>query len=205
MNFENLNHLAPAVVQVRGAVEKAGGSKKKKGDRALLKKGNDSEMLPAFEEDESFEEYAQSLFDATGCESLEGAVALLNSSAFALGSSRQSKDATITAFNMIGNLLRSLEPKDPVEGMLCSQAIVCQMKAFDYLARINAEDSTNVVKTYNNAASKLLARAQSAIQTLANYRRGGNQKMIVEHVNISPGAQAAIGTFECNSIKNQGG
>ena len=203
--FETKEVSVNQLEEVSTKIVERGRKAKCKKDRALIKNKGDFDHDIAMEKDESWESYLNSLIESTGCPSVEGAVAILNSSAFALCSSKEGAKHWTSTFNMIGNFIKSFEPKDPVEGMLCAQAVVCQIKAFEYMGKASSDTSTQVTKCYTNAASKLLARSQSAIQTLANYRRGGSQKMIVEHINVSPGAQAAIGTFEYNANKKEEG
>jgi hypothetical protein len=44
-------------------------------------------------------------------------------------------------------------------------------------------------------ATKFLRTFAVQMETLARVRRGGKQKVIVEHVHVYPGGKAAVGTF----------
>src|SRR4051794_3436658 len=46
-----------------------------------------------------------------------------------------------------------------------------------------------------NMATKFLRTFAVQMETLARVRRGGKQKVIVEHVHVYPGGKAAVGTF----------
>ena len=46
-----------------------------------------------------------------------------------------------------------------------------------------------------NIATKFLRTFAVQMETLARVRRGGKQKVTVEHVHVYPGGKAAVGTF----------
>ena len=46
-----------------------------------------------------------------------------------------------------------------------------------------------------NMATKFLRTFAVQMETLARVRRGGKQKVNVEHVHVYPGGKAAVGTF----------
>src|SRR5688572_24791804 len=47
---------------------------------------------------------------------------------------------------------------------------------------------------YGNLATKLLRTYTAQAEALAKVRRGGEQKVIVEHVHVHDGGQAIVGT-----------
>lgn len=137
------------------------------------------------------------IFEATGCLESQNGYSLLLSMAEALFTQKPPIEEQVSKLNKLGLLLREFAPKDAIEGSLCAQAIVCQEKAMQFIRRASYQDRREWAATHHNAASKLLARSQNALQMLISYRRGG-QKVTVEHVHMAPGSQAAFGHFEAH-------
>jgi len=46
------------------------------------------------------------------------------------------------------------------------------------------------------SAIKLLRLHNETIEALSRYRRGGEQKVVVQHVNVNNGGQAIVGNVE---------
>lgn len=135
--------------------------------------------------------------ESTGFSDTQISGHLLVNIAKAMCKADASVDDSIVMMNRVGHYMKQFRPKDAIEGTLCAQIIVCQERGLELLQKACAQTkSPEWARTYHNASSKLFARAQAAIQTLVSYRRGGQQKVVVEHVNIAPGGQAAFGTFQ---------
>lgn len=100
----------------------------------------------------------------------------------------------------IQQVLLELNPTDPFEGMIVSQMIVLNHQAMDYMARaLHAEYAKNQDRYINNA-TKLMRLWNEKLESLNKHRRKGEQRVVVQHVNVNDGGQAIVG----GSI-NQGG
>ena len=98
--------------------------------------------------------------------------------------------------NEVCQSMQAMNPQDAMEGYLCEQIVVCQKKGMEAIKIASREKKfPELMHPLYKVGIKLLARSQSAIQTLNSYRRGGQQKMIVEHINVLPGAKAVVGQF----------
>ncbi len=90
--------------------------------------------------------------------------------------------------------LKNLSPQDSMEGMLCSQIIALNAQGMRYLAR--AENDNNLlchVESAINIAVKLLRLKNETIEKLIQYRRKGEQKVVVQHINVNDQSKAIIG------------
>jgi len=58
---------------------------------------------------------------------------------------------------------------------------------------------------YGNLAIKLLRLHNETIETLGRYRRGGEQKVTVQHVNVNEGGKAIIGNVSGVGETNKNG
>lgn len=100
------------------------------------------------------------------------------------------------ALEVTGESLDSIRPKDSIEAMLASQIISLNAQGMRYLAR--AENDGNWLchtEVAVNLAIKLLRLKNETIDTLIRYRKKGEQKVTVQHINIQDDAKAIIGDF----------
>jgi hypothetical protein len=99
-----------------------------------------------------------------------------------------------SAVDAVFAVLDGAQPSNEIEAML-----VIQMAITHALAMKKA-DLSNQVKTIpqQDSAGMALMRLNrtftAQIEALASLRRGGKQKMTVEHVHVHPGGQAIVGS-----------
>ena len=97
-------------------------------------------------------------------------------------------------------LLNGINPQDEIEGMLTVQMIGVHNMASDAMRLTMISDQYPEAKERNtNRAIKLLRTFTAQVEALNKYRREGQQKVTVEHVNVHDGGQAIVGNV------NQGG
>jgi hypothetical protein len=104
-----------------------------------------------------------------------------------------------------------LKPQNEAEAMLALQMAVTHGLAMKFSAHLYSGRNIETLAQQDSAALTLsrLQRAFTAqIDALSNIRRGGRQKVIVEHVHVYPGGQAIVGnvthTREGVEKKNEG-
>jgi organic hydroperoxide reductase OsmC/OhrA len=98
----------------------------------------------------------------------------------------QELNAVLAAVDGIG-------PNNEAEAMLAVQMAGCHQAAMKMLARTNQADTDEAVQNYSSAAVKLMRTYTTQLEALAKLRRGGEQKVRVEHVHVHPGGQAIVG------------
>jgi len=92
-------------------------------------------------------------------------------------------------------LLQGIKPQDEIEGMLAVQMIAVHNIAMDAMRLVMISDQFSEAKERNtNRATKLLRTFATQMETLKKYRTGGQQKMIIEHIHVSSGGQAIVGS-----------
>ena len=91
-------------------------------------------------------------------------------------------------------LLEGIQPRDEVEGMLAIQMIAVHNIAMETMKRamITGQTCQGTEGNVNNA-TKMLRTFTAQMEALKRYRTGGQQKVIVEHVNVNQGGQAIVG------------
>lgn len=95
--------------------------------------------------------------------------------------------------------LIELGPKDPIEGLLCSQIMALDAQGMGQLAKAEIEGSLLChTEAAVNLAVKLLRLKNETIETLMRYRRKGEQKVIVQHINMNDESKAIVGNLTVN-------
>ena len=107
-------------------------------------------------------------------------------------------DKVVSAYNSTMAILSGIQPQDEIEGMLAVQMIGVHNIAMDCIGRATRTERVDFMSTYMNGATKSLRTFAAQMEALKKYRSGGQQKIVVEHVNVSEGGQAIVG------VVNQG-
>jgi hypothetical protein len=114
-------------------------------------------------------------------------------------------DKVIRAANEAAALLAGIGPRDELEAMLACQMVACHNAAMHTAKMAILTGQTFEGKRANtNYAVKLMALFTSQMEALKKYRTGGQQKMIVEHVNVNEGGQAVVGQVNMGGGGNRG-
>lgn len=131
------------------------------------------------------------LKDAFGTSSDAFAISQLNKLLEASRSPKGAIDETSTNSSLA--VVDGVRPRDEVEAMLASQMAITHSLAMECLARAKRVDQIPQLDCSGNLAVKLLRTYTMQMEALAKLRRGGEQKVIVEHVHVYPGGQAIVG------------
>jgi hypothetical protein len=95
--------------------------------------------------------------------------------------------------------MRSIGPRDGVEGMLAAQMIASHEAAMECLGRAaTGSDPDYRALDLNNAARLMQIHARQ-IEALGKHRGRGQQKIVVEHVTVESGGQAIVGNVRAAS------
>ena len=109
-------------------------------------------------------------------------------------------EVVATAMSKAMAILAGIQPQNEVETMLAAQMIGVHNMAMRTMGLAMLGGQTLQGKESNgNLATKMLRTFIAQMETLHKIRTGGQQKMIIEHVNVNEGGQAIVGTV------NQGG
>jgi hypothetical protein len=99
----------------------------------------------------------------------------------------------IDAVEAVIAVLDGARPRNEIEAMLITQMATTHALILKLMRRLQTVDTIQ----QNDSASVTLARLQRTftiqVETLASLRRGGRQKVTVEHVHVYPGGQAIVG------------
>jgi hypothetical protein len=92
-------------------------------------------------------------------------------------------------------VLGGIQPENETEAMLAVQIVTTHSAAMDMLCRAKHSDTREGMVALGGLAVKLLRTYTTQLETLAKIRRGGEQKVVVEHVHVYPGGQAIVGAI----------
>src|SRR5262245_39494075 len=99
------------------------------------------------------------------------------------------------AVNAALAVIDGLKPQNEIEPTLAVQIAVTHALVMKFSARLYSGSIETIPQQDSTALT--LSRLQRAFATqmdsLSNMRRGGRQKVVVEHVHVYPGAQAIVG------------
>ena len=99
------------------------------------------------------------------------------------------------AVNAALAVIDGLKPQNEIEAMLALQMALTYGLIMKFGARLYSGNLETIPQ--QDSAALTLSRLQRAfttqLDTLSNMRRGGRQKVVVEHVHVYPGGQAIVG------------
>lgn len=80
-----------------------------------------------------------------------------------------------------------------IEQMLAHQVAAAHHQTMTLLARAAVEPDLAIQLQYSSLAAKWMAAMNSAVITLKKFKANGEQRITIQHVNVSQGGQAVIG------------
>ena len=86
-----------------------------------------------------------------------------------------------------------IAPQNEMEAMLAVQMVGTHELAMEMLDRAKRANSLEKLDRYGTLATKMLRTFTAQTEALAKLRRGGEQKVVVEHVHVHSGGQAIVG------------
>ncbi|TXN07000.1 hypothetical protein FV222_03590 [Methylobacterium sp. WL103] len=96
-----------------------------------------------------------------------------------------------------------IRPENETEAMLAVQMYGTHETAMQLLVKAKSAQNPHVVQEAGNLAIKLMRTYTAQIEALSKLRRGGEQKVRVEHVHVYEGGQAVVGDVTVNSGSGQ--
>ena len=174
---------AIADAQERTAARRARIAVKTKGDNGVLR------ISPPHSDDAGF---ATRLLDAFGTKS----PAFANRAMERLGVVMRPKGSALptqTEFNAALAAIDGIRPGDEIEAMLAVQMVATYETAMDMLIRAKQADLMPTLQECGSLAVKLLRTYTAQVEALVRLRRGGEQRVIVQHVTVNEGGKAIVG------------
>lgn len=86
------------------------------------------------------------------------------------------------------------QPKNELEAMVVCQMAVTHALAMRSFGNLNRSKEIHQQDSNALTIARLTKAFASQVDALAKLRRGGEQRVVVEHVHVYPGGQAIVGT-----------
>jgi hypothetical protein len=110
-----------------------------------------------------------------------------------------------TALNAGLASVSGIAPENEIEAMLAVQMTGTHEVAMEMLTRAKLASDTDQLERYGSLATKLLRTYTTQIEALSKLRRGGAQKVTVEHVHVYEGGQAIVGNVTTSGAQPRPG
>jgi hypothetical protein len=145
------------------------------------------------------------VFEATGTSDLGFGLLIFEKviQAASVGIDYKDQEKFKGLYDSIANVMTSLKPQDEFEGMLISKIVALHFQSMEYLGyAANKDQSTHGRDLNINRSVKLSRLYNETLDALMRYRRKGEQKVVVQHVNVNDGGKAIVG---CQMTAGDGG
>lgn len=100
-------------------------------------------------------------------------------------------------------LVDSVHPRSELEALLTIQIVATGLSGLRFLRQSHRMMTEDYIDVYGSYALKLLKLQNDLIQTLDRHRRGNTQTVVIRHVHVHAGGQAAVGIL--NPPQAEGG
>lgn len=130
----------------------------------------------------------EALYQLTGAQDLEVAQEIIDRAVNAMPLTHGKEHNT----NVVYQSLTNAHVKDAVEAKLCVQSTSLYAQGMHYLSRAEKAELIYQADYFMKCAIKLLRLHNETIETLARYRRKGEQRVVVQHVNVNDGGKAIV-------------
>ena len=94
------------------------------------------------------------------------------------------------------SVIRDLAPRDPVERMLAVQMAATHVATIRAGRWMATSDNLPQVQAHYTGFNKLARTFAAQVEALRKHRTGGEQRVIVQHVNVADGGQAIVGNVQ---------
>lgn len=129
------------------------------------------------------------LFETTGAENPNTALHLINQLRAILPSKLD-----IQSLNAASDLMNSIRPQDPMEGMLSAQLVACHTMAMSFAQKaMEMNQPDKAVESHLNRSTKLMRLFSQHMETLHKLRNKGQQTIQVQHIHLDGVHQAIVG------------
>lgn len=130
----------------------------------------------------------EALYQLTGAQDLDVAHEIIDRAVTAMPLTHGKEHNT----NVVYQSLTNAEVKDTLEAKLCAQSSTLYAQGMHYLSRAEKTELLYQAEYFMKCAIKLLRLHNETIETLARYRRKGEQRVVVQHVNVNDGGKAIV-------------
>jgi len=100
------------------------------------------------------------------------------------------------------SIINDIAPRDPVERMLAVQMAATHVATIRSARWLAFTETVPQVQAHYTGYNKLARTFTAQVEALRKHRTGGEQKVTVQHVNVSDGGQAIVGNVQARGRGN---
>lgn len=153
------------------------------------KEKNDKLEVQIKKPNETVESKTQPFLDLTGTQNFELALQIIKLGAAASYPDGKQVEERV---NLSMEVLAEAQVNGFIEARLTTQANALYTQGMSYLDKSNQAETMEKAQFCTNTAVKLLRLHNETVLTLGKYMRKGEQKVIVQHVNVNDGGKALV-------------
>jgi len=94
--------------------------------------------------------------------------------------------------NFVLSVIRGIEPRDQTEALLAAQMAAVHLATMTFARRLAHVETIAQQDSAERALNKLARTFAMQVEAMKRYRSGGEQKVVVQHVHVGEGGQAAV-------------
>ncbi len=98
-------------------------------------------------------------------------------------------------------MVAGIKPRDQLELMLAVQMAAIHDATLEMAARLKRVDTLPQHDSAERSLNKLARTFACQLEALKRYRSKGNQRIVVERVNVSEGGQAIVGNVDRGEVE----
>lgn len=104
--------------------------------------------------------------------------------------------------NVAVQTLADVAPSDSTEARLCMQEMALYAQGMRQLSKAGSAELLEHAEFHMRSATKLLRLHNETVEARNRHKRGGEQRVVVQHVQVNQGGQAVVnGSFETGGGK----
>lgn len=153
------------------------------------KEENDKLEVQIKKPKETMEAEIKPFLDLTGTQNFELALQIIKLGAAASYPDGKQVEERV---NLSMEVLAEAQVNGFIEARLTTQANALYTQGMSYLDKLNQAETIEKAQFCINTAVKLLRLHNETVLTLGKYMRKGEQKVIVQHVNVNDGGKALV-------------
>lgn len=105
----------------------------------------------------------------------------------------QGQEVDVKGMDLAISLIKAVRPRDELETMLATQMAAVHLATMTFARRLAHVDNIPQQDSASNAFNKLARTFAAQMEALKRHRSKGEQRVIVERVNVAAGGQAIVG------------
>jgi hypothetical protein len=109
-----------------------------------------------------------------------------------IATSRRIQGSYAWTVDAVNDVLRNEKPQNPVQSMLLSQMVCCQIMAFHFAEKALKSSNPEIADRLSHRSERLMKTFAEQAETLAKLKGLAGQKIIVEHLNVESGGKALV-------------